>query len=113
NIKVNDGGFPEGFEDIGPGDGLCKLDAGKFRPVLVIPQRKIAGNTVMSTPEEPTRGFARVWRAELQVIDSGQSASCWMFRIIDFGYSSQLEVVAEENLRSRLNVSDGMAVKVI
>jgi hypothetical protein len=113
NIRVNNDGFPEGFNEIGEGDGLCKLDAGKFRPILVIPQRKIAGNTVMPTPEQPTRGFAQVWRAELLVIDSGQSASCWMFRIIDFGYSKQLELVAEENLRSRLNLSDGMAVRVV
>lgn len=46
NIVVNEDGFPEGFAEIGKGDGLQKLDEGRFRPGLVIPQRKIAGNTL-------------------------------------------------------------------
>src|SRR5260370_18677487 len=66
NIQVNDDGFPEGFEEIGKGDGLKKLDEGKFRAALVIPQRLIAGNPVKPDPDHPTRGFAQVWRAELQ-----------------------------------------------
>jgi hypothetical protein len=36
NIEVNT--FPEGFAEIGEGEGLARLDAAKFRPALVIPQ---------------------------------------------------------------------------
>src|SRR6266404_1919559 len=110
NVEVNS--FPEGFDEVGKGDGLEKLDEGKFRAALAIPQRLIAGNPVKPDPDHPTRGFAQVWRAELQVIATGQAGTCWMFRIIDSDMPSQLELVAEDHLRSRLNLSNGMAVKV-
>jgi|GEM_PF-428910 len=112
NIQVNDDGFPEGFDEIVKGVGLKKLDGGKFRPAFVIPQRLIAGNPVNPDPDQPTRGFAQVWRAELQVIGTGQEATCWMYRIVDSDMLSQLELVAEDHLRNRLNLSNGMAVKV-
>jgi len=112
SIQVNEDGFPEGFEEIGQGDGLKKLDVGKFRAALVIPRRLIAGNPVKPDPGHPTRGFAQVWRAELRMIATGQAAKCWMFRIIDSELHSQLELVAEENLCSHLNPCDGAAVKV-
>ena len=70
SIEIN--GFPEGFAEIGEGEGLEKLDAGKFRPALVIPQRKIAGNTLTPDAAHPTRGFAEVWHAELQVVATRQ-----------------------------------------
>lgn len=112
NIQVNGDGFPDGFDEIGKGDGLRRFDEGKFRSALVIPGRKIAGNTLKSTSDQPTRGFAIIWRAELQVIATGQTTTCWMLRIIGSDKPSQLKLVAEENLRDRLNLSDGMAVKV-
>src|SRR5437879_7840947 len=65
NVGIN--GSPEGFDEIGKGDGLKKLDGGKFRAALVIPQRKIAGSTLKPDADHPTRGFAQVWRADLQV----------------------------------------------
>lgn len=112
NIVVNEDGFPEGFAEIGKGNGLQKLDEGRFRPALVIPQRKIAGNTLKPDVDHPTRGFASVWRAELQVIATSQVATCWMLRIIGSDMASQIELVAEEHLRSRLNLADGTEVKV-
>jgi len=105
NIEIN--GFPEGFED-----GLRKLDEGKFRAVLVIPQRKIIGNSLEPTPDQPTNGMAQVWRAELQVIATGQATTCWMLRRIGSSIESQIELVSEEHLRSGLNLCDGTAVKV-
>src|ERR1700733_14878148 len=64
NVRIN--GFPDGFDEIGKGDGLQRLDQGKFKAELVIPQRKIAGSTLKPDADHPTRGFAQVWRAELQ-----------------------------------------------
>jgi hypothetical protein len=99
--------FPEGFED-----GLKRLDDGKFRPELVIPQSKIAGNTLKPKRDNPTRGMAQVWRAELLIIATGQATTCWMLRRIGSSIASQIEVVSQDNLRSRLNLCDGTAVKV-
>ncbi|HUY89020.1 MAG TPA: hypothetical protein VMV10_09820 [Pirellulales bacterium] len=110
NVEID--GFPEGFDEIGEGDGLAKLDKGKFTAALVIPQRKIVGNNLKSSEEEPTRGFAQAWRAELQAIATGQATTCWMLRIIGADNRSQIELVDQEYLRSRLNLADGMAVKV-
>ncbi|MGA8348743.1 MAG: hypothetical protein ACXWPK_09230 [Isosphaeraceae bacterium] len=112
NIGVNDDGFPEGFEEIGEGDGLKKFDEGKFRPELAIPPWRIAGNTLPPIPDQPMRGAAQVWRAELQVIFTDRVAKCWMLRRIGSGIVSQIELVAQEHLRSRLNLCDDMAVKV-
>lgn len=111
NVEID--AFPEGFDDIGDGDGLKKLDKGEFRAALVIPQRKIAGNTLMSTSDEPTKGFAQAWRAELRVIDTGQSTACWMLRRIGSSIAPQIELVSDENLRRRLTLVDGTRVKVI
>lgn len=112
NIQVNDDGFPAGFEDIEKGDGLKKLDEGSFKSVLVIPARKIAGNTLKPDADHPTRGFAQVWQADLQVIATGREAKCWMLRRIGSSVARQIELVAQEHLRSGLNLSDGMAVRV-
>src|SRR5437899_985328 len=75
NISIS--GFLEGFED-----GLDRLDEGKFRAAMVIPQRKIAGSTLKPDADHPTRGFAQVWRADLQVVATGQTAKCWALRVI-------------------------------
>jgi hypothetical protein len=110
NVLVT--GFPEEFDEIGKGEGLERLDARKFRPTLVIPQRKIAGNTLTPDSDHPTRGFAEVWRAEIQVIATGQATTCWMVRIIGSDATRNIQLVAEEDLRSRLNLLDGTPVKV-
>ena len=110
NIEIDD--FPEGLDDVGEGDGLKKLDKGTFRAALIIPQRKITGNTIKPMPDEPTRGFAQVWRANLEAIASGQASKCWMLRRIGSNIVSQIELVADQHLRSALNLSDGAAVKV-
>jgi hypothetical protein len=112
NIMVNDDGFPEGFIEIGSGDGLKKFEEGKFRPTLLISPWKIAGNTLKHDSDNPTRGMAQLWRAELQVIATGQVTTCWMLRRLGSDITSEIELVSEEHLRSRLNVHDGMSVKV-
>jgi len=76
SVNIDVGSFPQGFAEIGEGDGLARLDAGKFRPALVIPQRKIVGSTLTPAADNPTRGFAEVWRADLHVIGTGQEATC-------------------------------------
>ena len=63
----------EGLPEIGEGDGLARLDAGKFRPALVIPQRKIIGSPLTPDTDHPTRGFAEVWRANIHVIGTDQA----------------------------------------
>jgi hypothetical protein len=110
NVGIN--GFPEGFDEIGKGEGLDRLDEGKFRAALVIPQRKIAGSTLKPDADHPTRGFAQVWRADLQVVATGQTTRCWALRVIGSDAPRQIDLVAEEDLRSRLNLCDGTAVKV-
>lgn len=110
NIEIDD--FPKDFEGIGEGDGLQKLDKGKFRAALIIPQRKIAGNTIKPTPDLPVRGFAQVWRADLHVLATGITTKCWKFRIIESRIESQIELVADQHLRTVLNLGDGAKVKV-
>ena len=112
NIAIHDGGFPNDFDQLGKGDGLKKLDEGKFRPELAIPPWRIVGNTLQSTPDEPVRGSAQVWRAELEVTCTGEVATCWMLRRLGSDIVSQIELVSDEHLRRRLNLSDGMEVKV-
>ena len=111
-VSIEITGFPEGFEEIGEGEGLERLDRGKFRPALVIPQRKIIGSTLIADSDHPTRGFAQVWQADLQVIGTGQEATCWAIRIIGSMYPLHIDLVAQENLRSHFNLGDGAAVKV-
>jgi hypothetical protein len=110
-IQVDDI-VPESVERVRSSDGLKMLDEGKFRPALVIPQRKIIGSTLIPDSDHPTRGFAQVWQADLQVIGTGQEATCWALRIIGSVYPSHTDLVAQENLRSHLNLGDGAAVKV-
>jgi hypothetical protein len=110
NVHIN--GFPEGFDEIGKGDGLQRLDQGKFKAELVIPQRKIAGSTLKPDADHPTRGFVQVWRADLQVVPTGQTTRCWALRVIGSDALRQIDLVAEEDLRSRLNLCNGTAVMV-
>ena len=110
NIGITE--FPGGFDELGNGDGLKKLDEGKFRAAAVIPPWRISGNTIQPTPGDPTRGTAQAWRAELQAISTGQTAKCWMLRRTGSSLASQIELVAEEHLRSSLNLADGTAVMV-
>ncbi len=112
NIQANDDGFPAGFDEIGEGDGLIKFDKGKFKSEFAIPPWRITGNTLQPTPEEPLRGSAQLWLAELQVISTDQVASCWMLRRLGSMITSQIELVAQDHLRTRLNLCDGTAVKV-
>jgi hypothetical protein len=104
--------FPESLTGIDDGEGLARLDKGKFRPALVIPQRKIIGSTLTPDSDHPTRGFAEVWNADTQVIGTGQEATCWAIWIIGSDATHTIQLVAEEDLRTRLKLTDGMAVKV-
>lgn len=112
NIKINDGGFPPGFDDIGKGEGLTRLDEGNFGRALLISPWKIAGDTISYDSDNPTKGMGEIWRAKLQVVATGQATKCWMFRRIGSDMTSVIELLSEENLRTRLNLSDGTPVKV-
>lgn len=111
-VTIDVSTFPEGLNEIGEGEGLARLDQGKFRPTLVIPQRKIVGSTLTPDADHPTRGFAEVWHADLHLIGTGQEATCWAMWIIGSDAVRILRLVAEEDLRSRLKPTDGTAVKV-
>jgi hypothetical protein len=111
-VSVEVTGFPEGFAEIGEGEGLARLGAGKFRPALVIPQRKIVGSKLPPDADHPTRGFGGVWRADLHVVGTRQETTCWALWIIGSAATRILRLVAEENLRSNLNLVDGAEVKV-
>jgi len=111
-VTVEVSTFPEGFTEIGDGEGLARLDKGQFRPALVIPQRKIVGSTLTPDSDHPTRGFAELWRADLNVIGTDQEATCWAIWIIGSEATRTIRLVAKEDLRSRLNLADGTAVKV-
>jgi hypothetical protein len=110
NIEISS--FPEGFAEIGDGQGLARLDQGKVRPALVIPQRKIIGSTLIPDADHPTRGFAEVWHLEIVVIGKGQVTTCRAMWIIGSNATQVIRLVAENDLRSRLNLSDGETVKV-
>ncbi len=112
NIAIHDDGFPKDFDQLGKGDGLKKLDERNFRPDLAIPPWRIVGNTLQPTEDEPLRGSAQVWRAELEVDSTGEVATCWMLRRLGSDIVSQIELVSDDNLRRRLNLSDGSVVKV-
>jgi hypothetical protein len=79
---------------------------------LVIPQRKIGGSTLTPDSDHPTRGFAEVWNADIHVIGTGQEATCWAMWIIGSDAIRTIRLVAEEDLRSRLNLANGTAVMV-
>ena len=110
NIEISS--FPEGFAEIGDGEGLARLGQGKFRPALVIPQRKIIGSTLIPDTDHPTRGFAEVWHAEIVVIGKGQVTTCWAMWIIGSNATQIIRLVVEDDLRSRLNIGNGETVKV-
>jgi hypothetical protein len=111
-ISIEVGTFPEGLNEIGEGEGLAKLDKGAFRPALVIPQRKLTGSTLTPDTDHPTRGFAEVWNADLQVVGTGQEVTCWALWIIGSNATRSIRVVGQEDLRSRLNLANGTQVKV-
>jgi hypothetical protein len=111
-VTIEVSSFPEQLAEIGEGEGLARLDAGKFRPALVIPQRNIIGSTLTPDSDHPTRGFAEVWNADLHVIGTGQEATCWAIWIIGSDATHTVRLVAEEDLRSRLNLANGTTVKV-
>jgi hypothetical protein len=104
--------LPDGLAEVGEGEGLARLDHGKFWAALVIPQRKITGNPVPPDREHPTRGFAQVWRAAIQVVDTGQTANCWVVRIIGASSEPRLDLVSEERLCDRPGLADGTMVTV-
>jgi hypothetical protein len=110
NVEIDR--FAEGFDEIGEGDGLQKLDKGKFTAALVIPARKIEGNTLQPTSDWPTKGFGQVWGAELILVATGELTICWMLRRIGASNTRQIELVSDEHLRTRLNLTDGTRVKV-
>ena len=91
---------------------MKQLDDATFKPALVIPARHIVGSPLQPDSDHPTRGFASVWRAELQVVATGQAGKCWMFRIIGSVAKAVIELVAKDDLRTRFNLGDGAAVKV-
>jgi len=104
--------FPEGFAEIGEGEGFERLVEGRFRPAFVIPQRLIAGNTLTPDAEHPTRGFAVVWDAEVQVVATNRATTCWGIWIIGSEAKQTLQLVAEEDLRSSLGLANGDAVQI-
>lgn len=95
--------FPPEFDALGVGEGLKKLDEGKFRPEFVIPKAKIKNNS---------RGDGQVWRARLRVSNSGAEVECWVFRRIGSTIKRQIELVAADHLRQKLNVNDGTEIVV-
>ena len=112
NIAIHDDGFPEDLHFLGKHRGLRNLDEGDFHPALVIPPWRIQGSTLQPTADEPVRGSAQLWRAELAVLSIGESATCWMLRRLGSEIVSQIELVSHEHLRSRLNLPDGTVAKV-
>jgi hypothetical protein len=52
-LSIEIGRFTEAFNEIDKSEGLERLDTGKFRPALVIPQRKIAGSVLARDSDLP------------------------------------------------------------
>lgn len=104
NALILAGGYPEGFDALGRGVGMKKLDEGAFCPAFVIPADQITSNS---------RGDGQVWRAIVLVPSTGAECACWVFRRIRSTIRRQIELVANERLRDRLGISDGSNVLVV
>lgn len=112
NIGIDPNKYPNEFAAIGTSDGMKRFDEGRFMAAFVIDQHEINGNTLKPKPGQPRRGTAQVWRAELSVICTGETAKCWMLRRIGSSISSQIELVSEGHLRSQLKLDDGTPVRI-
>jgi len=113
NVGIDEDGFPLAFDQIGDSAGMNRFDEGQFKPAFVIASEEIAGNTLKPKAGHPRKGDAQVWRADLLNSSNGKKIRCWMLRRIGSGISSQIELVAEVNLRRELDLYDGTPVEVI
>ena len=109
NVRVANGGFPDGFESP---PHIRRLDNKQFRPTFVIPRDAIANNKLGRRPDLPDGGDAKVWRATLQVVATEQAKDCWLVRRICSGLMYDLELVSNERLRTTLSLADGANVSV-
>jgi len=104
--------YPSNLDALGGGDRIKKLDNGEFKPLLVIPRKKITNNSLRPTPQCPQRGDAQAWQANLTVLRTGLSEKCWVLRRIGSGIARRLELISENHLRTSLELKDGDEVTV-
>lgn len=112
NVLIPDNGFPAEFLNRCQGELIQKLDCGCFVPAFVIPSAAITNNEVRPTNDNPRRGDAQVWRAQIHNLDNGRSVACWVLRRIGSGIRQQIELVASGRLRDKIGLVDGTRVTV-
>ncbi|MEX1098581.1 MAG: hypothetical protein WED34_21220 [Planctomycetales bacterium] len=103
NALIDDNGYPDGFESLGSGPGMKKLDDGCFEPEFVIPKDKIKNNS---------KGDAQVWRACIVVNATGEEIACWALRRIGSGIKKQIELVSAVHLRNTFRLGEDAKVTV-
>jgi hypothetical protein len=112
NIVVDDDGYPAEFLRRCSGEWVKKLDSECFRPAFTIPGKSISKNKLVPKPDNPRRGDAQVWRATLSVPKRGRCERCWLLRRFGSGLGKQLELVARDKLRDKLDLKDGDEVEL-
>lgn len=110
NVRIHK--YPEAFDDRGIKRATTALDAAQFIPEFEIPREMLANNRLGPKPRVPRGGDAQVWRAVLEVIETGEKLNCWVLRRFGSGLADQLELVSEEKLRDR-GIQDRQRVNVV
>jgi hypothetical protein len=112
NVGISDGGFPDGFDELGEGEGVQKLDRGSFAPEFLIPHNRIRNNSLKPRKGMPLRGHAQVWRATIELPGRQPPLACWMLRRIGSTIKRQIELVSDTHLKTTLDTDDGQTVVV-
>jgi hypothetical protein len=99
NIKLFTHRMPAAFKAHGLLPSVRSLDSELFRPEFVIPQDRIARNTI-GRERGPKGGDAQVWRAAI-FFDGKHLTTppCWVLRRFGSEVGEQLELVSGERLR--------------
>ena len=111
NVRVKDG-FPAEFINAFEQPNVQLLDTRRFAPEAELDWTEIKGNTLPPQPDRTDRGNAKVWRAKLRNLSTGDECSCWVLRRIGSGLSVDIELVAGEKLRDRLALIDQTPVEI-
>ena len=111
NIRIDLGLLPDVFSAIGSGKNMKEFDSGDFRPEFEISHDKLMGNSLLPTADQPRKGTAQIWRANLATA-AGTDVKCWMLRRIGSSIGAQIELVSEHHLRTLLGLEDGTPVNV-
>ena len=110
NIRVASDGYPSLFADRGLSNTVENLDRNCYPCTFEIAQGDFGNNLLTPIASMPKRGSGQVWRAVLTT--KNHSIQCWVLRRYGSRVGEQLELLAENHLRSTYNLQDGDAATV-